>query len=233
MPFDLKKLYVTPGYVVVTAHRGFSCQYPENTIEAFLAAMDIGVDVIEFDIRGTKDGVPIVLHDPTFDRTANRSGVPCDYPLSEIKQFEASYWRGSHESGSKLTEPAVPGTRIPTFEEVLSSLGGTVGLNIQVYDTSPAILAEVCRLYRTYDLCSRGYLTMPELKDAACVRVVGQGHRTLCHRKTVPHGHRGTQTATGLRLLLCATPEERCHSGILHGGEGTGVMCEHVLFEYG
>ena len=170
MSIALKDLYDIPGKVVVTAHRGFSGRYPENTLAAFLAAVKLGADIIEFDIRGTKDGVPIVLHDPTFDRTANRPGAPNDYLLSEIKTFEASYWQGSHESGIKLTAPAVPGTRIPTLAEVLNSTGNTVGFNIQVYDTSPALLAEICRLYRAYDLYERGYLTMDGFKEAECVR---------------------------------------------------------------
>lgn len=170
MPFALKDLYALPGRVVVTAHRGFSAQHPENTMAAFLAAVELGVDIIEFDVRGTQDGVPIVLHDPTLERTANRPGSPRDYPLAEFKRFEASYWSGPHDGGRRLTEPAVPGTRIPTFEEVLRGVGETVGLNIQVYDTAPQMLAEICRLYRAYDLYERGYLTLPGFDDAATVR---------------------------------------------------------------
>jgi glycerophosphoryl diester phosphodiesterase len=168
--FVLKDRYSIPDYVVVTAHRGFSAEHPENTIPAFLAAVELGVDILEFDIRGTKDDVPIVLHDATLNRTADRPGSPRDYLLSEIKTFEASYWQGAHYDGVKLSEPVLPGTRIPTFEELLASVGDTVGLNIQVYDTSPPILAEVCRLYRVYDLNSRGYLTVSTFAEAARVR---------------------------------------------------------------
>ena len=172
MTFELKRLYTIPDRVMITAHRGFSGLYPENTLDAFMAAVDLGADILEFDVRGTKDGVPIILHDATFERTANRPGAPGDYTLSEVKEFEASYWHGCHDDGVKLSEPALPGARIPTFEELLSSVGDAVGLNIQVYDISPPILAEVCRLYREFDLYSRGYLTMPTLDDAELVREI-------------------------------------------------------------
>lgn len=170
MSSELRARYEVPGHVVVTAHRGFSGRYPENTMPAFEAAVALGVDILEFDLRGTRDGVPIVLHDPTLARTANQPGTPGDYDLAEIKTFEASYWEGSHEAGVKRSAPARPGTRIPTFEELLCGVGEDVGLNIQVYDTSPATLAEVCRLYRAHDLYRRGYLTVSTFAEASRVR---------------------------------------------------------------
>ncbi len=170
MAFTLDDIYSNPERVVVTAHRGFSGHYPENTLPAFLAAAALGVDLIEFDLRGTKDGVPIVLHDATCERTADRPGPPSDYALNEILTFEASYWRGSHDNGEKLEEPALPGTRIPTFQAVLESVSEELGLNIQVYDAAPPVLAEICRLYRAYNLYPRGYLTMNTYEEARRVR---------------------------------------------------------------
>jgi glycerophosphoryl diester phosphodiesterase len=172
MALDLATLYALPDTVVVTAHRGFSGRYPENTLEAFTAAVDIGADILEFDLRGTRDGVPIVLHDATFARTANRPGAPADYDLAEIKAFEASYWRGAHNDGVKLDHPAVPGARVPTFEELLDAVGDEVGLNIQLYDTAPPTLNAVCRLYRAHDLYARGYLTLATLAEVAAVRAI-------------------------------------------------------------
>jgi glycerophosphoryl diester phosphodiesterase len=172
MTFDLANAYAIPDNVVVTAHRGFSGLYPENTLDAFVAAVDLGVDILEFDIRGTRDAVPIVLHDRTFERTANQPAAPHDYDLAEVKTFEASYWSGAHNDGVKLDAPAVPGARVPTFEEVLEAVGSAVGLNIQVYDTSAPILDEVCRLYRARDLYTRGYLTLSTMEEAERVRAI-------------------------------------------------------------
>ena len=88
---SLDDIYSNPNRVAVTAHRGFSGRYPENTLPTFLAAVALGVDLLEFDLRGTKDGVPSVLHDATFERTAAQPGTPADYTLDEINSFEASY----------------------------------------------------------------------------------------------------------------------------------------------
>lgn len=172
MSCKLDDVYRDPKRIAVTAHRGFSGRFPENTLPAFLAAVTLGADLLEFDLRGTKDGVPIVLHDATFERTADQPGTPADYILEEIATFEASYWCGSHEAGRKLAEPALPGTHVPTFNQLLDAVGDEVGLNIQVYDTTPPILAEICRLYRAYDLYERGHLTINTYAEGRRVREI-------------------------------------------------------------
>jgi glycerophosphoryl diester phosphodiesterase len=172
MTFKLDDVYRDAHRIAVTAHRGFSGRYAENTLPAFLAAVELGVDLLEFDLRGTRNGVPIVLHDVTFERTADQPGTPADYTLEEIAAFEASYWWGSHEAGHKLAEPARPGTGIPTFVQLLDAVGDGVGLNIQVYDTTPPILTEICRLYRAYDLYERGYLTVNTYDEGRRVREI-------------------------------------------------------------
>ena len=55
----------------VAAHRGWCSKYPENTMEAIKAAVEVGVDQIETDVRVTKDGELVLFHDPTVDRTTN------------------------------------------------------------------------------------------------------------------------------------------------------------------
>ena len=58
----------------VAAHRGWCSKYPENTMEAIKAAVEVGVDQIETDVRVTKDGELVLFHDPTVDRTTNGTG---------------------------------------------------------------------------------------------------------------------------------------------------------------
>ena len=58
----------------VAAHRGWCSDYPENTMPAFRAALEIGVDQIELDVRVTKDGELVIIHDATVDRTTNGTG---------------------------------------------------------------------------------------------------------------------------------------------------------------
>ena len=75
--------------VYVAAHRGWSTVYPENTMEAFRAAIDLGVDQIETDVRVTRDGELVLIHDETVDRTTNGSGRVIDMTLSELKALDA------------------------------------------------------------------------------------------------------------------------------------------------
>ena len=170
--FELSSLYQDPKRIVVTAHRGFSGQYPENTMPAFREAIKLGVDIIEFDLRGTRDHIPVILHDATLERTSNATGSPHDYALHELKRLNFSYWQGTHNSGLRLSEPAFPDVTISTFEQLLDEVHGRVGLNIQVYETDAPLLSEVCRLYDAYDLYDQGYLTMSTFREAELVREV-------------------------------------------------------------
>lgn len=86
----------------VIAHRGASGQYPENTLLAFAKSLEQGADAIELDVRVTSDGVPIVLHDPTLDRTTNGTGAAAELALSAVRRADAG-----------------AGERIPALAEVL------------------------------------------------------------------------------------------------------------------
>ncbi len=75
------------------AHRGFSGLYPENTMLAFRKAVETpGCDGIEFDVHLTKDGVPVIIHDETIDRTCvNGTGLVKDCTYEELRQFDVSF----------------------------------------------------------------------------------------------------------------------------------------------
>ena len=95
--------------IFVAAHRGWSEKYPENTMLAFRKAAQLGVDQIEMDIRVTKDGELVVIHDDKVDRTTNGTGKVCDFTLEELKQLDAGIKKGQEFAGEK----------IPTFVEFL------------------------------------------------------------------------------------------------------------------
>ena len=143
---------------LVTAHRGNSLEYPENTLLAMEKAVEAGADFIEFDLRSTSDNVPILLHDETLKRTADAEGRPEERTLAEIKALNASWFRRMLRRSAPLPEKV----EIPTFEEILSALGDKVAMNIQVYLSTPAALAEACRLYRKYDMYDKGHMTIAE-----------------------------------------------------------------------
>ncbi len=82
--------------------------YPENTLAAFRQAIKLGAGVIEIDLRGSKDGEIVIMHDETVDRTTNGHGRVAEHTLAELLQLDA----GQGES-------------IPTFEQVLELVQGT------------------------------------------------------------------------------------------------------------
>ena len=97
--------------VLVEGHRGFCAEYPENTLISFEAALDLGVDGIEFDIWLTKDKVPVLIHDGNVLRTCGVNRHVRDMTLEEVKELDASYPTkfGDRYAGMNV--------KIPTFRE--------------------------------------------------------------------------------------------------------------------
>lgn len=75
---------------MILAHRGASLQHPENTLAAFSAAFEMGADGIECDVRLSADGIPVVIHDATLDRTTDGKGLIANTTLKELKKLRAS-----------------------------------------------------------------------------------------------------------------------------------------------
>ena len=72
--------------IILAAHRGDRFNYPENTMLAYRKAAELGVDQIEIDIRITKDGELVIIHDATVDRTTNGTGKVKDFTLAQLKE---------------------------------------------------------------------------------------------------------------------------------------------------
>ena len=108
--------------VNIVAHRGFSGEYPENTALSFLKAIELGVEIIEFDVRMTQDGQLVVIHDETLDRTTNGTGPVSDVVLDEIVRLDAGSW----------FSPNFSEQRVPTLSETLNLIQGRARLNVQL-----------------------------------------------------------------------------------------------------
>lgn len=106
----------------IFAHRGFSLQYPENTMTAFRKALEAGADGIEMDARLTQDGKIVIMHDPTIDRTTNGKGKVRDMLLQEILGLDAGIKKGV----------VFENERVPMLEQVFAELGGKLLLNIEL-----------------------------------------------------------------------------------------------------
>ena len=209
---NLEELYRKTERTIVTAHRGFSGRYPENTLTAMREAVRAGADIIEFDLRPTADGIPVLLHDPTLDRTSNAHGCPEDYTLKELKKFNFSYFRGGHETGKRMEEPEYPEMPIPTFEEVLSELKNEVFMNIQLTRPSDPFLKTICDLFKQYDMYETAYFVTQQENQDGCG---------------------GTGTAEEIRNQNHSTGRGGHHAGILPESGRTRAPCEYVLFQYG
>ncbi|MEN9676518.1 MAG: Glycerophosphoryl diester phosphodiesterase [Verrucomicrobiota bacterium] len=101
---------------LVIGHRGASKEAPENTLAAFRSAMTAGVDLVELDYHHSRDGIPVVIHDATLDRTTdatNRWGGQnlrvSDRTLAELRELSAGRW----------FTPPFPGESLPTLDEAL------------------------------------------------------------------------------------------------------------------
>ncbi len=167
----LTQLHRNLDHVIVTAHRGASGCYPENTLLAMRKAVDWGADIIEFDLRVSKDGVPVLLHDETMNRTSDLEGRPEEFDLAALRCGNFSYYRFGVDaaSGRRLKIPSYVKMPIPTFEEVLQEFRGKVGMNIQIYAENAA-LQEICRLYKAYHMQDHGFLTVASEEACETIR---------------------------------------------------------------
>ncbi|MEZ0166856.1 glycerophosphodiester phosphodiesterase [Kineococcus sp. LSe6-4] len=153
------------GRPLVVAHRGSSASAPENTLAAFEAALRAGADLLELDVRLDGDGVPVVLHDETLDRTTDRSGAVADLPSSAVRAADAGAW----------FSPAFAGQRVPTLREVvdLVALHGSGGLLVEFKGTwSPAAVAGAVATLRTAGVAGRSVVQSFEVETVAALRDV-------------------------------------------------------------
>ena len=122
----------TDSSLVVAGHRGYKAVYPENTLLSFQKALDLGVDMLEFDLRFSQDNVLMVIHDDTIDRTTDGSGKISDYMVEQLKAFNAN--DGFKEAGKQ---------EIPTLQELCEMLLGypDVLLNVEIKPSADAVEA--------------------------------------------------------------------------------------------
>ncbi len=129
-------------------HRGAAGSAPENTLASFRRAVALGVDGVELDLRRTRDGALVVIHDETLDRTTSGTGRVAERALAEIRTLDAGSWMG----------PEFAGERVPTLEEVATALPERIALFLEVKAISwqnPAIAEDVARVLREAGLLAR------------------------------------------------------------------------------
>lgn len=113
-------------------HRGYNVEAPENTLAAYRLSKKKGFTYVECDVRLTSDGVPVLLHDETVDRTSNGTGKISEMTLAEVKALDFGSWKSAIYNGEK----------IPTFEEFLllcKNLGLHPYIEVKTGDNEAAV----------------------------------------------------------------------------------------------
>ncbi|RKD90365.1 glycerophosphodiester phosphodiesterase family protein [Mangrovibacterium diazotrophicum] len=118
--------------VIVAAHRAAHNGHPENSLSAAQHAIDLGLDIIEVDLKVSSDGVPFLMHDRTIDRTTTGTGDPESFTWAELQQFHL-----------KMRDGTVTDEKIPAFEDILNLVHGKVMVDIDIKTSRLKPIADV------------------------------------------------------------------------------------------
>jgi len=110
------------GRALTFGHRGARAYAPMNTIPSFELALEMGAHGIEFDVRRTKDGVLVLLHNDTVDETSNGRGRVADLTFAELRELDFGGW----------LDPKYAGTPIPTLDELFEVVGSKLLMNVEI-----------------------------------------------------------------------------------------------------
>ena len=141
---------------LVIGHRGCSARAPENTLASFDMAAHDGADGLEFDVRLASDGVPVVIHDATFDRTLRVYGEVERYSSAVLSKLYAGEWFNFRHPA--LAREYFAFERIPTLAQVFERYGSLVlyvEMKCEAEARRPALARSVVGLVREYGLASR------------------------------------------------------------------------------
>ncbi len=161
-------------------HRGAAGNAPENTLVGFQAGLDRGADVLESDIHLSRDGVPVLIHDPEVDRTTEGKGAVADLSLAELMELDA----GHRFVGSSAGDFPFRGReiRIPSLEAAFADFPGA-RFNLELKGGGERLASEVLRLVEKFDRPSRTLLTAGDdlqmaqlrsaIEDTGCAVAIG------------------------------------------------------------
>ncbi|MBB3840439.1 glycerophosphoryl diester phosphodiesterase [Runella defluvii] len=139
---DIKKDFLNPKSttVLVASHRAAHNQFPENSIPAIKEAIRLGVDILEIDVKVTSDGVPVIMHDGTVNRTTTGKGKLEEMTFAQLNQLFLV------ENGKATTE------KIPTLEEALLLAKGHILVDLDLKTDKMDAVLEVIQKTKTEDI---------------------------------------------------------------------------------
>jgi glycerophosphoryl diester phosphodiesterase len=152
------------------AHRGDSARAPENTMPAFRKALAVGARRLELDVRFTAGDVPVVMHDPTVDRTTNGSGEVTALTLEQVRSLDAGRWFGR----------AYRGTTVPTLYEALRLAKDERAYVMVELKTLPTTnqMTQVLDRFRWLSMSRQVTVTSFDEETVRAVRAAAPGLRT-------------------------------------------------------
>ncbi len=171
----------------VIAHQGGDGLWPGNTMFAFENAAELGVDVLETDMHSTADGVLVLMHDATVDRTTDGSGRINDMTLSELKELDAGHdWTPDDGQAYPFRDQ---GITIPTLDEVFTAFPDHL-FNIEIKQAEPSVADPFCQKIREHGLADQ-------------VLVASFGQDALDEfRQVCPEVATSTGETDGIKLLV-------------------------------
>ena len=164
---------------LILGHRGASAVAPENTLAAFSRAMSDGADGIEFDVRLSRDHVPVVIHDANLNRAAGVDRRVSDLTAKELQEIDAGSWFDDTAGNPQAT---FAGEKLPLLEQVYELFSQNKGvLYVEMKcegDERVDLAAGVVRLTRTFGLANRVVVESFDLSAIVAVKKIDSAIRT-------------------------------------------------------
>lgn len=186
-----------PDARIVVGHRGNPVGAPENTLESLSQAVELGSDALEFDVRVTRDGIPVLMHDAELDRTTNGHGPVAAYSFADIRTLDA----GAHSPTSRGRRHTIPG-----LEEVLDRFR-EIPLVIEVKELAASDVTE--QLVRRFGAQDR--VLIGSADDAVTERFYRSGLRACASKRDasllIPLALAGMTPAKPRYDVLSITPD--------------------------
>lgn len=159
----------------IIGHRGAAGTAPENTLPTFERALSLGAEVLESDIHVTRDGVPVLIHDPDVARTTEATGEVAGFDFAELQELDAGF-RFSHPDGEAGGFPMRgTGVHIPSLEQAFERFPNA-RFNLEIKAPGPALAERVIDLVEAFERSDLTLLTagendiMASLRDARAKR---------------------------------------------------------------
>jgi glycerophosphoryl diester phosphodiesterase len=194
--------------LLIIGHRGASAVTPENTLAAFARALNEGADGVELDVRLARDGVPVVIHDPTLRRTGLRAGVIAEMSSAELGEIDVGSWFNRANPNFRHKEYA--GQFVPTLDQVFRFFNETPSREAIIYvemktdkaeQSSNELAHSVVQSINEFEFRSRVVVVSFNLNALACIKQIDGG---ICTGALFEPRHTARKLMSTRRMIASA-----------------------------